>query len=277
MLGLIDVGGGMRGIYGAGVMDYFLENDIIFDYCMGVSAGSANVASYLASQKGRNLRFYTIHALDKRYMSMHNWIKTKSYFGLDFIYTTLTNELDPIDYDILLSTKTKVNIVATNAASGKPHYFTNDDFQRNNCEILKASCAIPAVCKPVNVKGKYYFDGGVSDPIPISKAISDGCDKVVVILTKPIDYIKKQERMRHIYPLFLKEYPLIIDALSCRHTVYMNSIKQLLELEKDGKAVIISPTQKQRISTATKKIDILENFYKLGYNDAKQKYYNSVI
>ena len=271
MLGLIDVGGGMRGIYGAGVMDCFLENDIRFDYCSGVSAGSANVASFLSAQNGRNLRIYKKHSNDKQYMSIQNWIKTHSYFGLDYIYQTITNELDPIDYDVLLSTKCLINIVATNAVDGKPHYFTNKDFQRDNCEILSASCAIPALCQPVKVKDTLYFDGGVSDPIPLKKAIADGCDKLVVILTKPIDYIKEQEKSRYFYPLFLKKYPQIIKALGKRHTVYMNSIKYLSELEKAGKAVIISPTQNHKITTATRKVETLEAFYHLGFNDALRK------
>ncbi len=277
MLGLIDVGGGMRGIYGAGVMDCFLENGIRFDYCIGVSAGSANIASFLADQKGRNHRYYTVHALDNRYMSLKNWLKTNSYFGLDYIYQTLTDTLDPINYDNLLSTKSIVKIVATNAADGKPHYFTNTDFQRNNCEILKASCAIPALCRPVNVKGNLYFDGGVSDPIPLKKAMKDGCNKLVVILTKPIDCIKKQERARYIYPLFLKKYPQIVKALGSRHIVYMDSINHLNELEKAGKAIIISPSQNQKISTATRKVETLEAFYNLGFHDALKRIRNSEI
>ncbi|HZK38841.1 MAG TPA: patatin family protein [Clostridia bacterium] len=277
MTGLIDVGGGMRGIYGAGVMDCFLERGIGFDYCIGVSSGSANVASFLSNQKGRNLRFYTLYARDKQYMSLHNWFKTRSYFGLDYIYQTLTNELDPIDYDVLLSTESKLKVVATNALDGKPHYFTNKDFQINNCEVLKASCALPAICRPVSVKDTLYFDGGVSDPVPIKKALADGCDKLVVILTRPVDLIKKREKTRNLYPFFLKQYPQIIKALAVRHSVYMDSIKQLLELEKAGKAVIISPTQKSSMTMATKRPDILRGFYKLGYEDAMKKIANAEI
>jgi predicted patatin/cPLA2 family phospholipase len=255
-------------------MDFFLEKGIRFDYCMGVSSGSANVASFLSEQQGRNLRFYTNYTSDKQYMSLRNWFKTHSYFGLDYIYQTLTNEVDPIDYDVLLSTKSKLKVVATNALDGKPHYFTNKDFQKNNCEVLKASCALPAICRPISIKDRLYFDGGVSDPVPIKKAIADGCDKLVVILTKPIDFIKKQEKTRHLYPLFLKGYPQIVKAMGVRHDVYMDSIKHLLELEKVGKAIIISPTQKTGMTLVTKKPDILQAFYKLGFEDAMKKMAN---
>lgn len=271
MTGLIDVGGGMRGIYGAGVLDCFLENGLRFDYCAGVSAGSANVASFLANQKGRNLRFFTIHSLDKRYMSFGNWLKTRSYFGLDFIYQTLTDELDPIDYDKLLSTTSVLRVVATDAETGRPHYFGLADFQKNNSEVLKASCAIPALNRPVEIKGKLYFDGGVSDPVPVKKAVADGCDKLTVILTKPIDYIKSPEKLRRVYPVFLKEYPHIVEALDSRHEVYMDSVRYLKALEKAGKAVIVSPSRSLRISTATRNIETLKAFYDLGFQDAQSR------
>lgn len=271
MTGLVDVGGGMRGIYGAGVMDYLLEKGFRFDYCIGVSSGSANVASFLSNQKGRNLRIYTTHSRDKRFMSVRSWLKTRSYFGLEYLYNTITNELDPIDYNVLLATKSKLKVVVTNALDGKPHYFTNKDFQKDNCEVLKASCALPVICRPISIKDTLYFDGGVSDPVPIRKAIADGCDKLVVILTRPVELIKKREKTRRFYPLFLKNYPKIIKALGIRHDVYRDSIRYLLELEKAGKAVIISPTQKSSMSLATKKADVLKSFYELGYEDAMKK------
>lgn len=271
MTGLVDVGGGMRGIYGAGVMDYFLERGFRFDYCIGVSSGSANVASFLSNQRGRNLRIYTTHSRDKRFMSLRNWLKDRSYFGLEYLYHTITNELDPIDYNALLATKSELKVVVTNALDGKPHYFTNEDIQQDNCEVLKASCALPVICRPVSIKDTLYFDGGVSDPVPIRKAIADGCDKLVVILTSPIALIKKREKTRRLYPLFLKKYPKIIKALGVRHNVYRDSINYLLELEKAGKAVIISPTQKSQMSLATKKSTVLQSFYNLGYDDAMRK------
>ncbi|NLP47413.1 MAG: patatin family protein [Clostridiales bacterium] len=271
MTGLIDIGGGMRGVYGAGVLDCFLEHGLDFDYCLGVSAGSANIASFLAKQKERGLRFYTVHAADRRFMSLRNFMKTKSYFGLDFIYRTLTDELDPIDYDTLLSSKSKIRVVATRADNGKPHYFTNEDFQKNNSEVLKASCALPMACLPVEIKGELYFDGGVADPIPVKKALDDGCDKLVVILTKPFDFVMGRERTSLLHPCLLKKYPAIIKALDHRRIRYRRAIRLLRKLEKEGRALIISPSQKYKINTGTKDRQTLKGFYRLGYNDALQK------
>lgn len=271
MTGLIDVGGGMRGTYGAGVLDCFLDYGIEFDYCIGVSAGSGNLASFLAKQRERGLRFYTVHAADKRFMGLQSFFATKSFFGLDFIYETLTNEIDPIDYDTLLASKSKLNVVATKANDGRPHYFTNKDFQRNNSEVLKASCAIPIVCSPVEIKGQLYFDGGVSDPIPVKKALDDGCDKLVVILTKPIDFVMGRERTSLLHPYLLKKYPAIVKALDHRRIRYRRAIRLLRKLEKEGRAVIIAPSQNYKISTGTNDPKILRGFYNLGYDDTMQK------
>lgn len=103
-IGLVVEGGGMKCAYSAGILDKFLDDHIQFDYCIGVSAGAANTLSYLAGQRGRNLRFYTGHLSDPRYLSVHSLIRTGNLFGLQYIYGTLTNSdgKDPIDYDAIM-------------------------------------------------------------------------------------------------------------------------------------------------------------------------------
>ncbi|MCL2507624.1 MAG: patatin family protein [Oscillospiraceae bacterium] len=267
-LGLIDVGGGMRGIYGAGVLDCFLERGLRFDYCIGVSAGAANILSFLAGQRGRNYRFYTDYAFDKRYMGVGNLLRTGSFFGLDFIYDTLTNIVDPIDYDALLRTKSEFRVVATDAATGRAAYFGNRDVVKGDMRILMASCALPAICRPVEIGGRAYFDGGAADPVPVDTALGEGCDRLVVILTKPVDFIKRRERFRLVYSTCLTKYPGVIDALDQRHTAYMRSIGELLRLQEEGRAVIIAPSEDFRMGTASKKLKLLNRMYELGQKDA---------
>ncbi|MCL2513441.1 MAG: patatin family protein [Oscillospiraceae bacterium] len=271
MIGLIDVGGGMRGIYGAGILDCFLDNNIEPDYCIGVSAGSANVASFLAKQKGRNYRFYTVHAADKRYMSLGNYIKTRSYFDFDYIYGTLTNEVDRIDYGTLLASETKAVIVATEAETGESAYFTKNDFKPDDCRILMASCAIPPACLPVDVNGIKYFDGGVSDPVPVKKAIDDGCNRLIVILTKPFGHIMRPERFPFVYKRLLKNYPKAAGALEKRDKTYMASIKTLKEMEYEGSAVVLAPEKPLELKIASKNTGKLSAVYNQGYSDAEKK------
>lgn len=209
MIGIVDVGGGMRGVFGCGVTDFLLDNDITFDYCLGVSAGSANLASYVSRQRGRNYRYYTKYSLRPEYMSAFNFVTKHSFFDLDYVYSVLSDSdgEDPLDYKTLSQSNQIYKAVATNGETGEPHYFTKDDFRQDFYEPLKASSAIPGVCKPVSIDGTDYFDGGVSDPIPVEKALADGCDHVFLILTKPIDFVKKPEMFKSAYTKVLKNIP----------------------------------------------------------------------
>lgn len=270
MIGVIDVGGGMRGIYGAGVFDRCLDEKIHFDRCIGVSAGGANVITYMAGQRGRNYRFYYDYAFRKDYMSLSNLIKTGSYIGLDYIYGTLSTEggEDPVDFDSVVSYDGTITVVATDAETAEPHYFGTEDFGKNNFRPLCASCCIPIVCKPVNIGGRLYYDGGVSDPVPIEKAFELGCDKVVVVLTKPVDFVRDGKTDGKGAALIEKKYPKISDALRKRSEVYNSAVRKAKEYEKDGKCLIIAPDDCCGVTTLTKNKNSLNALYMKGYKDA---------
>lgn len=267
MLGIVDVGGGMRGVFGCGVTDFLLDNDITFDYCLGVSAGSANLASYVSRQRGRNYRYYTKYSLRPEYMSAFNFVTKHSFFDLDYVYSVLSDSdgEDPLDYKTLSQSNQIYKAVATNGETGEPHYFTKDDFRQDFYEPLKASSAIPGVCKPVSIDGTDYFDGGVSDPIPVEKALADGCDHVFLILTKPIDFVKKPEMFKSAYTKVLKNYPAVIKKLNIRHETYNNEIKKALELSKEGKVTIIAPDDGYSVTAFTRNLRELNHLYNEGY------------
>lgn len=267
MIGIVDVGGGMRGVFGCGVTDFLLDNDITFDYCLGVSAGSANLASYVSRQRGRNYRYYTKYSLRPEYMSAFNFVTKHSFFDLDYVYSVLSDSdgEDPLDYKTLSQSNQIYKAVATNGETGEPHYFTKDDFRQDFYEPLKASSAIPGVCKPVSIDGTDYFDGGVSDPIPVEKALADGCNHVFLILTKPIDFVKKPEMFKSAYTKVLKNYPAVIKKLNIRHETYNNEIKKALELSKEGKVTIIAPDDGYSVTAFTRNIRELNHLYNEGY------------
>lgn len=271
MTGYIDVGGGMRGIFGAGVLDYFLDEGIKCDYYIGVSAGSANISSYLAEQRGRTYRFYTEYSKRPEYMSFHNFVHKKSYFDLDYVYSELSSPdgEDPLDFEKFLASAEPFYTVATRASDGKAEYFTRDNFSPDNCDALKASCTIPGVCIPRKIGEETYFDGGVADPIPIQKAIDDGCDQVILVLTRPIDYNKRPEYFKPIYSKLLKDYPNIVEGLNNRHIAYNEGIKKALEFQKEGKVSIIAPSMGYLLTAFTKSEGTLKNLYDDGYCSAK--------
>ncbi|MBR4049124.1 MAG: patatin family protein [Clostridia bacterium] len=271
MVGVVDVGGGLRGVYGAGVFDRCIDENIRFDYCIGVSAGSANIASYTAGQRGRNYRFFTDYTFRKEYMSLSNFIHSGSYLGLDYIYSTLTNQggEDPLDFKTMSEFNGVIKTVATNALTGQPQYFGIDDYSLNDYGVLKASCALPVVCKPVSVGGVAYFDGGIADPVPIEKAFTDGCDKLVLILTKPLAQIPEKNPRNELTARLLKRnYPKLSESLCLMQSRYNDSIRKALEYQKQGRVLIIAPDDCCGMKTLTKDREKIDRLYTKGYENA---------
>ncbi len=274
MTGLVVEGGGMKCAYSAGILDKFIDDGISFDYCIGVSAGSANACSYLAGQRGRNLRFYTDHISAPEYFGFKSFLKTGDLFNLKFIYGDLTNSdgEDPLDLSKILANPTKFQVVATNAQTGLPRYFDKSEIQQDDYRIIMASCAIPAACRPVEVNGNKYYDGGVSDSIPFKKAFSEGCDKVVVILSKNRDFVKTPEKSKLFYTMMCHKYPKIIDRLNNRHIKYTKQMKEMFELEKEGKIFLFAPSEHLAMSTYAMDAPGNQVLYDLALKDyAKQE------
>ena len=174
--GLVDVGGGMRGIYAAGVLDFCLERHIAFDCCIGVSAGSANVASFLAGQKGRNFRYYTQYSLRKEYMGMGNFVRLHNYVNLQYSYGALSNSdgEDPLDYAAMRENPAQFLIVAEEAVSGKPHYFTKDDIRQDDYRVLMASSTLPGVNRPLKSAARSITTARWPTPCPLKRRLQKG-------------------------------------------------------------------------------------------------------
>ncbi len=272
MIGVIDVGGGLRGIYGSGVFDRCLDDEIKFDYCIGVSAGSANTITYLANQRGRTYRYYHDYSGRKEYMSFGNLIKFGRYINLDYIYSEMSNSdcEDPLDFMTALNHETNLTIVVSDALSGEPYYFTKHDMKLDDYTILKASSAIPAVCKGYKINGREYYDGGVSDPVPVQKALDDGCDKLVLILTKPVEITDTLARDTKMAKMIRKNYPLLAEKLIQKSANYKKGLDLALELQKQGKCLIVAPDDCCGVSTLTKDKDKLHALYEKGYKDAEK-------
>ncbi len=272
MLGIIDIGGGLRGVYTAGIYDYLIDNGIEIEYCMGVSSGSGNLINYVSGQRGRAKRFYTEHSFDKNYLGAGSYIKKGMLINLDYIYSTLINSdgKDPLDFDAVKNSSKSFNCVATVAKTGKPCYFTKDDMKQDDYTLLKACCALPVACrKPISFKGEKFFDGGASDPMPYEKAFADGCEKLIICITLPIDH-RKTPMPAFLVKLLLAGYPKIRDYVIGMHDVYNNGIESLLELEKQGKAIVIYPRECFDVSTISGEKENMEKLYQLGYEDGKK-------
>lgn len=270
--GVVDVGGGMRGIYAAGIFDYCMEKKITFDLGIGVSAGSANLASFIAGQEGRNYTFYTDYSLRKEYMGWKNFLKKGYFVNFDYIYGALSNSdgENPLDYPGLMASPCEFVIVATEAETGKPVYFTKNDLKQDEYSIFSASSCVPVVNHPYPVNGKTYFDGALGDSVPIEKAFELGCDKVLLVLTKPAGIPREQGKDLKLGKIMKRKYPESAAKLIKRAENYNNAVAKAKALEKEGRVLILSPDDTCGVDTLKRDKASLEKLYAKGKKDAEK-------
>ncbi|WP_195947786.1 patatin-like phospholipase family protein [Paraclostridium bifermentans] len=270
-IGLILEGGGMRGIYTAGVLDFFIEKNIEVDITIGVSAGSCHASSYLSKQYKRAYNATVDYINDKRYLSFSNLIKTGSIFGMDFMFNKIPNELNIYDYDTFAKSKSKFVVVATNCETGSPEYFELKDLKKEII-YMQASCSIPMFANIVEIDNFKLVDGGVSDSIPIEYALNQGYKKNIVVLTRDITYKKNKQKFLYIVNRKYKKYPNLIKAIENRHLNYNKSLNLVNQLEKDGDVLVIRPKKPVNVSQIEKNAKKLTSLYEEGYDDAKELY-----
>ncbi|MBQ8974335.1 MAG: patatin family protein [Oscillospiraceae bacterium] len=270
--GIIDVGGGMRGIYGAGLFDYLLDNDIHIPYCVGISAGSANVASYLSGQRGRNKVYYEQYSFEREYMSVRNLMTKGSFIDLDYVYGTLSNSDGkyPWDFEAAMANPAEMIVVATDADTAKPVYFTKDDYVKDDYGMFKGSSCIPVVCRAYSWKGRSYFDGAITDPIPYERAFADGCDNIIVMLTRPVEY-RKSTKNAAMYRTLKKTYPRMVEKLYARCDLYNRKLEYVLEeLVPSGRALVVGPDDVCGVDTLKRSKENMDRLYNKGYTDGKR-------
>lgn len=267
---IIDVGGGFRAIFGAGVLDRCLEEGIAFDHCYGVSAGSANLTSFLSHQHGRNHTFYTQYAFRKEYASVNSFIHNHNFANLDYVYGTLSNHdgENPLDYEAFAANPAQFTVVACDARDGSTKYFTKDDMHYDDYDILKASSAVPVACQPYVIDGVPYFDGGIADPVPVQKAIDDGCDRIVLVLTRPKDVIREQHKDVAPARILRRSHPKAAERLLERYATYNTEVAAAKQYEAEGKVLILAPEELYGLSTLSKTYEGLERMYRAGYGQA---------
>lgn len=268
--GIVDVGGGYRAIYGAGVADRILEDGVRIDYAIGVSAGSANLACLLSKQKERTYRFYTNYSSRREYASMSNFVRMHNFVNLDYVYGTLSNHdgEDPLDYRTIADNPTDFEVVAADALTGEPHYFPKSRLHQDDYDICKASSAVPVACEPYTVDGEPYFDGGIADPVPVERAFEQGCDKVVVVLTRPRDTLRVQKKDKGPAAILRRHYPEAADKLLNRYKLYNDEVALAKRYEADGRVLILAPTDLYGLSTLHKNYEGMNRMYRRGYADA---------
>ena len=267
--GLILEGGGMRGVYTAGVLDAFLDAGIESSSVYGVSAGSCHACSYLSKQRGRAFRVNVDYLDDPNYCGAKTFLKTGNVFGPEMLYEQIPDVLDPFDHQAFLNYPGKFYAVVTDVETGAARYLRVRDL-RKQMWMIRSSSSLPLVSKTIVVKGHKLLDGGIADSIPIRKSIEDGNEKNVVILTRDHGYRKAPNKLMPIMRLRYPKYKEFLHAMETRHVRYNETIDFLEEQEKEGKVFIIRPEAKVEVGRIEKDKAKLTVLYKQGLHDGEK-------
>lgn len=269
MTGIVLEGGTFRPIFSCGVMDALLSENILLPYCIGVSAGISDGVSYISKQPQRNLEILQKYRNDKRYMSRSNWKKYKSIFGLDFIFGDIPNQLIPFDMETFKSYQGTCLVGLTNAKTGQAEYKDAMNMDEHY-SMLRATCALPMFFPAIEVEGEKYYDGGLMDPIPVRKALADGCDKVIIVLTQPRGYVKRIGKYDKMGARMLgRKYPEIKKAIMSRPERYNEEVRFCEELVREGKAMIFRPNH--LLNSFESDVRKLEMAYWHGFRMTKER------
>jgi len=264
---LVLEGGAMRGQFTAGVLDFFMEQNLWAQNVIGTSAGALNGFHYVAGDIGRTCYLNTKYCRDWRYLSMKSFARTGNAFGVEFAFDTIPNELEPFNFDAFRASPVTLTSVASNLETGEADYFTFGD-PKANISYLVASSAIPLLSKIVEVDGKKLLDGGPCDSVPILYSLFTGVKKHIVVLTREEGYIKKTEKTMALARQVYSDYPYFLERMQYRHVDYNRTYRLLSRLEAEKKVFIIRPRKPVNVSAMEKNVDKLLALYGDGYDEA---------
>ena len=266
-VGLVLEGGAMRGMYTAGVLDIFLDNDIKIDGIVGVSAGALFGVNYASGQRGRVIRYNKKYAADKRYMGFRSWLKTGNIINCDFAYYEVPLSLDPFDDEAFQKSGIDYYATVTNVETGRPEYIKVENTIRQ-LELFRATSAMPFFSEIIEYEGKKYLDGGVSDSIPVEKCRELGYDKITVVLTRPLEY-RKKKHSGVLAKIKYSSYPNLADAINSRYARYNETLDKVAEMEARGEIFVIRPSRTVDITRVEKDVEKLQEMYDLGVHDCE--------
>ena len=269
--GLILEGGGMRGAYTAGVLDYFLDEGIHFPFVTGASAGACNGSSYVAKQRGRNYEVIVEYGDHPEYISYKRMFTHRQLFGMDFLFDKLPNHLVPFDYEAFENRSTTFVVATTDMRTGEPLFHKEFPDRESLLKVMRASSSLPMVAPSISYQGKELMDGGIADPVPLQPSLDHGNKKHVVVLTRNEGYVKKKMKLGWYFNRKYRQYPLFAKALLNRHLKYNDQTNRLKRMEEEGTAFVLRPLKPLRVSRIERNRDRLHHLYKQGYQEAKEQ------
>ena len=260
---LILEGGGMRGIFTAGVLDCWLDHGLRLQTVYGVSAGACQACSYLCGQKGRAARIWIKYCRDKRFASFSSWLRTGDFFNADFNYRQIPDVLEPIDNDAYLRGGGLLYAVVTDLQTGQAEYLPVRDMKRD-VACVQASSSLPLLSRPVTIQGRQYLDGGAADSVPLARSLRDGNTRHVIILTQPAGYRKQANKALPLIAWRYRKYPEFVETMRRRPAVYNETLDLVEREERAGRAFVIRPAGDPGIGRIEHDPDKLRSLYEKG-------------
>ncbi len=262
--GLVLEGGGMRGIFTVGVLDCFMDHGVRFPYTVGVSAGASNGISYISGQRGRS-RFSNIDLLKHyNYIGWRHFLRGRGYIDLDYIFYVYPERYYPFDYDAFFKAPERFEMVVSNCLTGQAEYLEEKRDRDRLLSVCKASCTLPVLCPITYVDGVPMVDGGVCDAIPVRHALEQGCDRLVLVLTRNKGY-RKADKDFYLPGFIYHQYPALREQLRTRYRRYNETLDFIERLEREGKAIVIRPEKPLRVGRTGHDPQALADLYDEGY------------
>ena len=271
-VGLVLEGGAMRGMFTAGVLDTFMNENIKVDGIIGVSAGALFGPNYFSEQKGRAIRYSKKFCKDRRYMSIPSLLLTGNIVNKRFAYYDVTTRHDIFDNETFIKNNTGYFVTVTNVETGEPEYLEIKDIV-GELEKLRATSSLPFVSKMVEIEEKKYLDGAISDSNPVLKCKEMGYDKIIVVLTRPMEYRKMpcSEKYIKLIERKYKKYPKFVELMINRYHMYNETLELIMEMENKGEVFVIRPSEAINVKAIERSADRLQEAYDMGVRNGKER------
>ena len=266
---LVLEGGGMRGVFTSGVLDWMIDHGITFPNLVGVSAGSSNALSFASHQRGRGKYIFADLQVERHYLGVSNILRHRSIMDMDLLYHELPESLWPYDYAAYKANPMRVESVATDCLTGQAVYLEEKDDAKRIIDIVRASSSLPFACPIAHVDGRPMLDGGIADSIPLQRAIDQGYEHAVVVLTRHRGYRKGEQPTR--LPSFIyKRYPHLREALRTRGARYNAQLAMVEQLEQEGRITVIRPDHPVEVARIETNMDKMNALYRHGFEMAEK-------
>ncbi len=257
-------GGAMRGIFAAGVLDSFHDNKISsFDICIGVSSGATNLASYLAQQRGRNLKVISDYSCRPPFINGRKFIMGGHFLDLDWLWDIADQEY-PLDRKTIDAHENEFYAVTTNIHTGQAEYLKLNEDNIDQC--LKASCALPVAYRNYPLcNGIPMTDGGIADSIPVIEAYNRGARHITAVLSRPLGFRKKPIKMSRMIQTYFRKQPELGKAVLTRQTKYNQALDFINNPPSNCQLEILTPSSEFDVGRTTTHPKKLKDGYDMGY------------